>query len=726
MKEIGVAYEELIKHHLLRNDSMIPMYSSITCNVVTSPKELDVAYWRRTLDSQVCFYSAISTLVDNTTENRVFAEIGSHSTLSAPLRHIFQACSGSPRLDYVPSLARNQNPVTSLLSMAGQLYLRHIPVDLLAINGRGRVLTNTPLYPWRHDRRYWYETRKAKEWRVRKFRHHPLLGDRTLESTDQEPSWRNLLQAKHVGWLLDHKIGEDILFPCVGYISMTGEAIRQISGQNCYSIRKLYMSSPLHLQEDGATEVITSLRPVKLTVSLDSLWYDFTISSYDGKHWRKHCSGQVRAGKEDRMDHSTTPLQSFVRQVNSDAWYRVLQSRGLDFGPEFRKLQNITADPVRREAAATVRNERLLAAGHYNNTHPVVIDQGLQLLSVAASNGLSRRMLGSGIPVSIDRIYVAPVGDDDIVFNAGFPTTQTGQLSSTSGGDVLGVSSDGQVALVLEGAKFFSLDHGPVSSEMDIPLGSRIEWKPDIDFLRPKEFMVKSIPRTSAMVFLAKLTLLGIVEMTERLGSFPGTLGSMMQFQSRMDANFSRIQETVQLFLPEAGSWDFDAITLRSSILKEVKGLIVSAPSEFRPMRSFLSQFLDLIEDRTPHIDFLMDDAGFKAFYELIANYVDLASVFSLLGHANPTQNILEIKSNTCGATAGTLSSLYSAEGARLFKKYTLAAKFPELLAEAHERFKDVEGFECGTLDPGQSPVDQGFEAASYDLIIVPNVCEHV
>lgn len=121
-----------------------------------------------------------------------------------------------------------------------------------------------------------------------------------------------------------------------------------------------------------------------------------------------------------------------------------------------------------------------------------------------------------------------------------------------------------------------------------------------------------------------------------------------------------------------------------------------------------------------------MDDTGFKAFYELIANYVDLGSVLSLLGHANPTQKLFEIKSNTCGATAGTLTSLYSAEGARLFKKYTLAAKFPESLAESHERFKDVEGFECGTLDPGQIPVDQGFEAASYDLIIVPNVCEHV
>jgi hypothetical protein len=54
--------------------------------------------------------------------------------------------------------------------------------------------------------------------RFRKFKRHELLGSRTLESTDIEPSWRNVLRLEDVPWLADHKIVEDIVFPCAGYV----------------------------------------------------------------------------------------------------------------------------------------------------------------------------------------------------------------------------------------------------------------------------------------------------------------------------------------------------------------------------------------------------------------------------------------------------------------------------------------------------------------------------
>ncbi|KAF7159470.1 hypothetical protein CNMCM5623_004808 [Aspergillus felis] len=110
MEKIGLAYEKLIKRHLVRNASMgVPMYSTITCDVIASPAELDADYWRRTLDSQVCFYPAVKSLVSQTTENRVFVEIGPHSTQSTPLRDIFRNCDGSSRLDYIPTLVRNRD-----------------------------------------------------------------------------------------------------------------------------------------------------------------------------------------------------------------------------------------------------------------------------------------------------------------------------------------------------------------------------------------------------------------------------------------------------------------------------------------------------------------------------------------------------------------------------------------------------------------------------------------
>ncbi|GFF29324.1 lovastatin nonaketide synthase [Aspergillus udagawae] len=720
MEKIGLVYERLIKRHLLRNASMVvPMYSTITCDVIASPAELDADYWRRTLESQICFYPAVKSLVSRTTENRVFVEIGPHSTLSTPLLDIFRDCGGSSRLDYIPTLVRNRDQVSSLLATAGELHIRHVPVDLLEVNGgRGKVLTDLPRYPWGHDRRYWHETRMAREWRDRKFAHHPLLGVRTLESSDQEPAWRNRLELKRVRWLLDHQVGNDILFPCVGYIAMAGETMRQIHGQNCYSIKNLSVVLPLALREDEPTEILTSLRPVKLTDSLDSQWFDFSISAYDGEHWRKHCSGQVMAGKEEGMATSTDDVHPFVRHIEPQSWYNVMDKRGLAFGPEFRRLQNITANPMRHEAVATARFDLTVKEEH--SMHPVVMDQGLQLLSVASSNGLSRRMPKLGIPVSIDSIYIAPIGEETN-FKASFPTTQSGgQLSAGLGGDVIGISN-GEVALVMRGAKFLPLDHSPMLNDINIPLCSRLEWKPDIDLLPPNAFLAKSIPRSSAMTLTLKLTLLGIMHLTERVGSYTGTLEVSMQYESWVNKNFTRLLEILQSVFPEVRSWDVGTASVLTKILRDVKKAIASPRPELRPIRSFLISGLDVIENKTPLMDFFIGDAGFKSFYELIANCMDLGYAFSLLGHSNPAQRILEVKSSTCGATAGILSSLYSAEGVRSFKKYTLAAKSSELLVEHNDRFKDVDGFDCAVLDLASSPIDQGFEAASYDLIIIPS-----
>jgi hypothetical protein len=212
------------------------------------------------------------------------------------------------------------------------------------------------------------------------------------------------------------------------------------------------------------------------------------------------------------------------------------------------------------------------------------------------------------------------------------------------------------------------------------------------------------------------------MHLTERVGSYTGTLEVSMQYESWVDKSFNRLLEILQSVFPEVRGWDMDTASIQTKILRDVKKAIASSRPEFRPLRSFLISGLDVIENRTPLMDFFIGDAGFKSFYELIANCVDLGYVCSLLGHSNPAQRILEVKSSTCGATAGILSSLYSAEGVRLFKKYTLAAKFSELLAEHHDRFKDVDGFECAVLDVDSSPIDQRFEAASYDLIIIPSV----
>ncbi len=49
--------------------------------------------------------------------------------------------------------------------------------------------------------------------------------------------WRNVLHLDGAGWLRDHRVIDDVVFPFAGYAAMVGEAVRQISGiQEAFSL----------------------------------------------------------------------------------------------------------------------------------------------------------------------------------------------------------------------------------------------------------------------------------------------------------------------------------------------------------------------------------------------------------------------------------------------------------------------------------------------------------
>lgn len=108
--------------------------------------------------------------------------------------------------------------------------------------------------------------------------------------------------------------------------------------------------------------------------------------------------------------------------------------------------------------------------------------------------------------------------------------------------------------------------------------------------------------------------------------------------------------------------------------------------------------------------------------YEFTATCIDIGYAFSLLGHSNPSLRVLEIDPTTTGTTAAALCSLQTGAGLRLFSKYTVSTDFPELIKGIRKSFGDNDRLEVRYFNPLVDIQDQGFEPASYDLIIIPNV----
>ncbi|KAK2758837.1 Type I Iterative PKS [Arachnomyces sp. PD_36] len=716
MKKIGDSYQNLLDPIVGTNSSMIPMYSTVTGKVTSDPRQLQSKYWRQNLESPVLFRSAINQILSNTDKNHTFLEIGPHSALSGPLRHIFNEEDRKVKLEYIPTLLRGQDQETCLLMAAGRLHSCHLPIDLMAINGPGRILTDIPSYPWQHNKRYWYESRLTKEWRFRDFPDHELLGSRLPGSTDLEPSWRNILRLENIPWIWDHKVNMEIVFPGVGYIAIAGEAIRQVSKIPDYTIRNMFIKSPLVLKEASITEVITNLKPAKLTNSLDSAWYEFTISAYVNNSWFKCCIGLVGSGNQG--EHSVREIQTFPRLLEKEVWYTTASNHGMAFGPSFQLLENISINPLKNEAAAAVEANEQNIKSQYT-LHPLLLDQGFQLIAVAACQGLNHRVGKLGVPVSIEEIYV---GDANRRISLG---ASTGKVNP----EKQRVLKAGEAFAVSENALAFSM-RGVVMVEMpteedegtfSAPLASRIEWQPDVDFVEGKGLISPAITTVEPMDLLMKLVLLTAIELGNFLQDLDPDSDKPEKYETLVNSNVSRVQELYSMI---SGSDNVKAIELatREELFEELSDVAASSSPKVKPFGKFLRKALDALQDEISPMEFFMAEEGWKSLYEFAGTWSDWTRFLMLMGHSNPSMRVLEIGAGAGATTAAVVYAMYTQENVRQYSKYVFSDACRDRVTEAKETFSKNEGFEFEVLDINKNPLEQGFVEESYDLIIVSDL----
>ena len=134
----------------------------------------------------------------------------------------------------------------------------------------------------------------------------------------------------------------------------------------------------------------------------------------------------------------------------------------------------------------------------------------------------------------------------------------------------------------------------------------------------------------------------------------------------------------------------------------------------------------DVFEGRSSYLDILLQDGVLTGVYSWYNDIWDFEDYMQLFGHVKPQMKILEIGAGTGGLTAKFLEQLKSDYGERLYLKYTFTDISSGFFVQAKERFKDYEGIEYQALDISKNPLEQGFNAGEYDIIVASNVCFHV
>ena len=474
MLAVGSSYEQLLESRIKSKAPSIPMISSVKGEFISGPSQLNASYWRSNMESPVIFSTAMNKLIRSFPNDQVFLEVGPQGALGGPIRQILGTLERT-KDKYISLLDRGKDCTRSVLKAVGSLYVCGPSINFNKIVQEGKVLTDLPLYQWSHDTEYWSESRIVKEWRFRQFPHHELLGSRTMESNDLQPEWRNVLRLRDVAWLQDHQVLDDIVFPLAGYIAMAGEALRRLTNCEEHTFQNIIVQRPLVLTDSKSIELVTNFRPVRLTISLDSTRWEFTILSHDGQIWTKHCTGEVSAGKSSNISMPT--ITHHPRHVSNH--YFAFKQLGLQYGPFFQGLRNVSAAPAKMTASATIALPPISDSRYA--VHPTIIDNCLQLLGIAASEGVFRRIPRLHLPVMLENLYIS-----------GKTSTTSPNIKAeaiavpkSSGGFTgnLTAISDQDVIVYCDCAILRPAQDEILGEDVDSVAGAKLVWEPDLDFV---------------------------------------------------------------------------------------------------------------------------------------------------------------------------------------------------------------------------------------------------
>ncbi|EEU34613.1 uncharacterized protein NECHADRAFT_106233 [Fusarium vanettenii 77-13-4] len=713
MVPLSTEYHDLLKSDLPRLTQYLPsakaeMFSSVTTKPVDDSIR-DPSYWVKNLTSPVRFSPAVLNLLALKGDS-IFIEIGPHSTLAGPLR---QTCSQVSRpCHYVTTQSRGKDSFAAFLSAVGKLYQGGLEMDLTPMFSSGKAISGLPTYPWDHKESYWFESRISKAWRTRQYPDHCLLGSRILECTDAEPQWRNILHVEDEPWLVDHKLHDDIVFPFAGYIAVTGEAVRQLTHAprgTGYRLRHVVAQTALLLSDSAPTELMTSLHRQRLNDTDSSEWFEFSVSSYSGSTWVKHCTGQVSI-----LDNARTRdwvPEVLPRKVDASRIYSRLASVGFIYGPSFRGLSNVTSAVSEELAFAQIINRDQQSHSPFT-LHPATIDAGLQLLLVAQAKGLGRNLAELCVPTAIEELEIGPGAD----------------VMDAKAWKMYGVepcvefASGEKVAFRASGIQFHALGDDETPEGLDVHAAARLRWLPHFDFVDVSTLFTPPAASKSDSQLHEELGLHCILETAERV-----------RYLQPCQPHFARFRDWINQQIGFAAAGNYKLVenpekhvalprAERLAKIEELTTLLLELPQKalIVGIRCLFDNIDKLFTGEADTLDILLQDNVLAQIYNVMT--FDYSKFLRLLVHTRPTLRVLELGAGTGGTTETILRNIVDVHGVPAYSTYTFTDISAGFFPAAKERFANASNLEFRVLDVSQDPLQQGFQEGSYDLIIAANV----
>ncbi|KAG6361752.1 hypothetical protein INS49_009980 [Diaporthe citri] len=708
-------------------------------------------------------------------------EVGPHTGLASPIREILSLAEfeGMDDIPYHGCLVRNEHAVDTMRSVAVNLLRQGLPLDMHQINFPAsqaeavRVLTDLPSYPWNHSKRHWQESRISRSIRARDQEPHELLGT-LVPGTNPEAVavWKNVLRVAEVPWLRDHAVQGNIVYPGAGYVCSAIEAAKQLvhmgihdaSGINNietagYRLRDVKLLAALVVPDDAdGLEIQTSLRPVSDKTIGARGWKHWEVSSVtiEGR-WTLHAKGLVMADVVGSSLPGTTtrnltirPLSQYTRKVDPEDMFASLRSKGIYHGPFFQNITAIEQDgrDSRSVSSLGIADTSSVAESlpQQHVLHPTTLDS-IILSCYSALPGVGNPDGGDGdakLPYSIQELWVS----SSISREAGHVMKSHTSISHADSqnfqSDAVVVEDDGNKqttghvlelhGLVCQSMGGGSRRSGVTSEKWQKELCTRIEWAPDLSIAQPKA--LDQLKKRLGGVAESEMAMSREVVIRLRRVCVYFCQDALQRLTTEDVANlephhvrFHRwMQDQVSLAAsggqgPGSQGWAGDKQQERE---REIS-LAATQSVEGEMVCHLGPHLVSMLRKERPPLEVMMEDRLLYRYYadalRMGPSLVQLASLLRAVVHKTPRARILEIGGGTGGATRHMLKALGSSEdgGFRAASWHTdISSGFFEAARAEFSGWSDVLQFD--RLDIEKDPASQGFELASYDIVVACEV----
>ncbi|KAK6353483.1 polyketide synthase [Orbilia brochopaga] len=359
--------------------------------------------------------------------------------------------------------------------------------------------------------------------------------------------------------------------------------------------------------------------------------------------------------------------------------------------------------------------------------HPAVLDNGFQ--AVFASAGFGSGVRVPYLPTRIERMRINALvpemqGTKDLEVTIDAYTTD---VSAPSKNVPPAICTDvdlfcgDHLRIQVEGLSISAITGASSDSSNDLRLFHQTVWGVDI---------------SSGMVFSEQGKQISFVEATEKFHEIFERLAHVFLRDLFAQTPKEKIQ-TFQWYHQRIFEWMEDTFSsidngqhpfIRREWSNDTRDMLLPRVAEFsdtvdcQAMHAVYENFPAVLEGKSTMLDVLNTNNMLNRFFDGSidprSTYLSLAEMVKRIAHRYPHIRVLEVGAGTGATTSRILDAI---DGA--FSWYTYTDISSGFFEKSEERFgKHTRRMEFKTFDVKNDPVDQGFQAHTYDVIVASSV----